>query len=157
MSAPTRRALLAGAGAAMALPAATPMAAHGASVVPWMPDTPPEMLRLLTRDIEAMSADPHPDAELIRICAEHIANRTAANADESNLEPEDNPLWRAYCRTWDAIEAAKPQTMGGVLAKARAAAEEGSVLDEDGLPSDPKAAAWAWHLVNDLLRLYEKA
>jgi hypothetical protein len=126
VSAPTRRALLAGAGAAAALPALAAPAA----------------------------ASPGPDADLIRICAEHIANRDAFNASPIPAEPDNDPLWQAYCRTYDAIEAAKPQTIDGVLAKARATAAEGEILDETGFPTDPTAQAWAWEVVNDLLRLY---
>jgi hypothetical protein len=47
VSAPTRRALLAGASAAVALPAAAPIVAQAAPATLQMPNTPYEMLRLL--------------------------------------------------------------------------------------------------------------
>lgn len=95
----------------------------------------------------------NPDAELIRWCAEHIVNVDAFNRDGGYLENEVDPLWWAYRRTLDAINAAKPQTLEGVVAKARAAKAEARGPDGSDRPEDGSAARWAWHLVNDLLRL----
>jgi hypothetical protein len=136
----TRRAVLAGA----------------AATAPIMP-LPSETLRRIAREIEATSRPTHPDADLIRTCAEHIANRDAFNAYEGNLEPKDNLLWRAYCRTWDAIRDAKPQTIEGIIAKARAAKAEAQDPDGTEDPEYEAAADWSWHVVNDLLRVSGKA
>jgi hypothetical protein len=92
------------------------------------------------------------DAELIRLCAEHIENFDAYNNDPSHLEPEENPVWHAYERTRDAIAAAKPKTIAGMLTKARAAKVEASHPDGRERP-EGQAAIWAWDLVNDLIRL----
>jgi hypothetical protein len=129
VNAPTRRALLVGASAAVTLPAA----------------------------IAPAAAATGPDAELIRLCAEHIVNRHAFNTDRSGLELEDDPLWNAYQRTSAAIDAAKPQTMDGILAKARAIAAESDKLDDRGYPMDVTATEWAWDLVRDLQRLCGEA
>jgi len=94
-----------------------------------------------------------PDAELIRLCAEHIANMAAYNADGGNLEPEDDPLWHAYERTREAISAARPQTVEGMLAKAQAAEAEARTPDGGENPENCPAADWAWDLMHDFLRL----
>lgn len=91
------------------------------------------------------------DADLIRICAEHIANREAYNADSSGLEPKDNPLWQAYMRTFEVISDAEPQTLAGLAAKARATKEEVTLPDGTEVPEDE--AIWAFDLVKDLIRL----
>lgn len=91
------------------------------------------------------------DASLIALCAEHGANRDAINFADELPDEWDHPLWAAYDRTRDGIGAAQPQTMEGVLAKARAAkAEAGG----DNYPEGSPAADWAWDIVNDLLRLH---
>jgi hypothetical protein len=93
------------------------------------------------------------DADLIRLCAEHAANMDAYNRDCSDLEPEDNALWAAYERTRDAISKAVPQTVEGMMAKARAAKAEAREPTGGENPQGCPAADWAWDLVNDLLRL----
>ena len=92
-----------------------------------------------------------PDADLIRICAEHVANRDAYNADSSGREPEDNPLWQAYVRTFEAISDAKPRTLAGLAAKARATKEEATHPDGTEVPEDE--TVWAFDLVKDLIRI----
>ncbi len=98
-----------------------------------------------------------PDADLVRICGEHIANRAAYNEHGGRLELECDPLWLAYERTRDAISDAKPQTMAGMLAKARAAIAEARRLDGTEEPEGTPAATWAFDLANDLLRLHGAA
>jgi hypothetical protein len=108
----------------------------------------------LLRDLTGQNG-PSPDAELIRLCADHIANRHAYNTSGNDLEADDDPLWHAYVRTRDAIHDAEPATIAGVIAKARAAKAE-SVGAFPGSAENPRgtpAADWAWDLVNDLLRL----
>ena len=90
----------------------------------------------------------HPDAELIRTCAEHVVNLQVFEASSSDL---DDPLWQACCRTHDFISAAKPKTLAGMLAKARAA--KAVALNSDGSenPEGTPGLYWAWDLMNDLL------
>jgi hypothetical protein len=97
--------------------------------------------------------EPHPDAELIRICGEHRARIAAAN--DFGTGEDDCPLWLAYERSRDAITAAKPQTMAGLIAKARAAKAEATDFDgvEMSHGSGTMGEIWAWDLVNDLVRL----
>lgn len=99
----------------------------------------------------AKAEAPHPDAELLRICAQHIVNLRAFNASTVDAEEDDDPLWTAYTRTRDAIGGAKPCTLDGMLAKARAAKAEArspaGIDDPEGTPGEQ----WAWDLVNDLL------
>jgi hypothetical protein len=56
-----------------------------------------------TAAIVATSADPNPDAELIRTCAEHIENWTTYNREGGVLECDVDPLRHAYERTMLAI------------------------------------------------------
>ena len=93
----------------------------------------------------------HPDAELIRLCAQHVVNMDAYNHDAGDLDAEDCPLWLAYASTRDAISNARPQTMDGFLAKARAAKAEARTPGGEENPENCPAARWAWDLVNDLL------
>ncbi|WP_431282748.1 hypothetical protein ACQW02_25640 [Humitalea sp. 24SJ18S-53] len=99
-------------------------------------------------------AAPNPDADLIRICAEHVANIAAYNRDGGRLNCEDDPLWAACERTLYAIDDADPQTMEGILAIARAAKSEAQMPNGVEDPANCPAADWAWCIVNDLLRLY---
>jgi hypothetical protein len=96
---------------------------------------------------------PHPDAELIELCAEHIVNLHAYNASDSGLDCEFDPLFLAYEHTLHAIGEAVPLTMAGLFAKVRAAKAEALSLDGEEHPANGPAAKWAWQLVNDLLRL----
>ena len=97
-----------------------------------------------------------PDADLIRICAEHIVNWDAYNRYGGHLEPAVDPLWLAYERTLDFISEARPETLAGLAAKARAAKIE-ALIDERGTKEDLEFTGmhgqWAWDLVNDLVRL----
>lgn len=99
----------------------------------------------------------HPDADLIAQCAEHAVNVAAFNRDGGKVEPEHDPLWAAYDRTRDAVSAAKPRTMDGVLAKARAAKADAGRSGDAGYPEGCAASDWAWDIVNDLLRLSGRA
>jgi hypothetical protein len=104
----------------------------------------------------ARATAPDADSELIRICAEHIVNMRTFNSSQSDLESDDDPLWHAYERTRDAIHDAEPQTIAGMVAKARAAEAEamGANLNGDENPAGTLAECWAYDLVKDLLRLY---
>jgi hypothetical protein len=93
---------------------------------------------------------PSPDADLIRICDGHAA---VLEALESCNCLEDCPRWLDYERSRDAIHAAVPVTMAGVVAKARAAKIEARNVDGTENPDGCPAETWAWDLVNDLLRL----
>lgn len=95
----------------------------------------------------------HPDGALISACAEHVANVEAYHGDDGEVACD--PLWLAYAQTRDTITDAKPQTMAGVLAKARAAKAEAMTLAGREDPQNGPAAGWAWDLVGDLLRLGE--
>ena len=95
------------------------------------------------------------DADLIRLCAEHAVNIETYNRDGGllNLDLDQDPLWIAYERTRDAISAAKPRSLEGMLAKARAAKAEAASVYAEGRedPAGTPAEAWAWDLLNDLL------
>jgi len=99
-------------------------------------------------------APDHPDADLIRLCAQHAVNREVYDRAGGSLDPEDDPLFTSYARTRDAISAAKPTTLEGMLAKARAAKAEAREPDGKEEPAHCPAADWAWDLVGDLLRLH---
>ncbi|MBV9748279.1 MAG: hypothetical protein JO157_05655, partial [Acetobacteraceae bacterium] len=102
--------------------------------------------------VPALATAASPDAELIALCAQHIVNMNAYNRDGGHLEPEDDPLWHAYVQTRDAIDAAEPQTIEGILAKVSAAKAEAREPDGEDFDSSV-AGAWAADVVNDLIRL----
>ncbi|TPG39910.1 hypothetical protein EAH89_29015 [Roseomonas nepalensis] len=93
----------------------------------------------------------NPDHDLIRRCAEHLACLEAVKASPD--EEEDGPAWCAYESNRDAISAAQPQTLAGLIAKARAAKLEATFWDSFENIHDTMAEPWAWDLVNALLRL----
>jgi hypothetical protein len=93
---------------------------------------------------------PHPDADLIATCAEHVVNREAYNASGGELDLDDDPLWLAYARSRDAISDARPQTMEGLRAKAMAAKAEAIEPDGRELIGGGPHEYWAWDIVNDL-------
>ena len=99
----------------------------------------------------APAANGNPDHDLIRRCAEHPACMAAVKAAPD--EEEDGPAWHAYERNRDAISAAQPQTLAGLIAKARAAKLEATFWDSFENIHDTMAEPWAWDLVNALLRL----
>ena len=93
-----------------------------------------------------------PDAALIALCEQHSINREALNNGTKTLD-DNEPEWLAYRASLDGISAAKPLTMGGLLAKARAAKAEALNLDgTDSFDLFP-VCDWTWDLANDLLRL----
>ena len=99
----------------------------------------------------------NPDADLVRLCDQHILNLHAYNTATNDLDPEDDPLWTAYERTRDAIDATQSQTLFGVLAKARAAKAEARNRDGTETPEGCPAAGWAWDIVNDLMQIVGEA
>jgi hypothetical protein len=106
--------------------------------------------RLGLLPVMAAEPAPAPDADLIRLCAQHAANAAAFTASDA----DDGPLWNAYAASRDAIHDAKPQTLAGMVAKARAAKAEATTLDGEERPEHGPAETWAWDLVNDLVRLH---
>ncbi|MFC0409502.1 hypothetical protein [Roseomonas elaeocarpi] len=102
-------------------------------------------------------ATAHPDAELLRLCAEHQVAQAAYERDGGRLEPEECPLAIAYLGSVRAIGGAEAHTLAGMLAKARAAKREALMPDGSEQPHSCVAADWAWDLLNDLLRLAGEA
>ena len=111
---------------------------------------------LLAGSTAALAAGPtraasaHPDAALIAACVENGVRRQAYN-----VAPDDGEqLWDAYIETHDFIAAAEPQTFAGVIAKARAAKDESvGPGGREEVETGCTASAWAWDVLNDLLRL----
>lgn len=96
-------------------------------------------------------ADTGADAELIAACTKHIANADAYNAsDEPDFDDRPKPLLAAYRATGQAISHAKPVTLAGIVAKARAAKH-----DAGGAPSGREVwdDRWTASIVDDLLRV----
>ena len=125
MSAPTRRAVLGATTAAIL--AAAPAAAFGSI------------------------AAQNPDAELIRVCAQHVINMDALNSVEG--WNEGGPVWTDYDEIRDFITDAQPQTLAGVLAMARAARREATDLDGEERWSGSMGEAWAPEIINHMLRI----
>ena len=92
-----------------------------------------------------------PDAELISCCAAHPEYMAAVK--DAPDEEEDGPAWRAYEKNRDAISAAMPQTLVGMIAKARAAKLEATFWDTSENIEGTMGQPWAWDLVNSLLQL----
>lgn len=95
----------------------------------------------------------HPDADLIRVCEEHTVNRDNYNRDGGYVAVGDDPLWRAYERTRDAISDAKPKTLERMVAKAFAAKAEALRPNGQEDPEGTPAEHWAWDLVDDILAI----
>jgi hypothetical protein len=87
---------------------------------------------------------PSPDTELIALCAAHPALIAAFN--EFGSGGENDPLWCAYAVSRDAIDAAKPQTLAGMRAKALAAKAEARSPDGSEEPGNclPKTGPGTW-------------
>jgi hypothetical protein len=152
MSAATRRTIVAGiAGLPTFHAIASPSPSRGERIEPRPLPQPCGVAGLA-------AADGHPDAELLRACAEHMVNLRAVLASPGCTDaPGGHPAWEAYQRTHDAINAAEPATMAGVLAKARVAMSEG-VSDnlfegEHAHGFGFTAHAWAWEVLQDLVRI----
>lgn len=135
------------------LPAATVAPALPATSMESPQVSLPEEGNMPSRHICALRGE-NPDADLVRLCAEHVVNLRAYNSDRSDLDEDQNPLWRAYEATRDAIDAARPQSLVGMVAKAHAAKVEALEVDGAERPAHCPAADWAWDLVGDLLRLH---
>jgi hypothetical protein len=103
-----------------------------------------------THPLPARRSQPHSDADLIRICEGHKA--VVEGLHQCNCM-EDCAHWQAYERSRDAIHAAVPVTLAGMVAKARAAKIEALNVDGTENPDGSPAENWAWDLVNDILRL----
>lgn len=95
------------------------------------------------------------DADLIAVCADHPRVTEAFNQCHVD-SGDDNPFWLAYCRSRDAISDAKPATLAGLLAKAKAAKFEARMPDGHESPDGGMGETWAWDIVNDLLRICEE-
>jgi hypothetical protein len=102
--------------------------------------------------IPAIAAQ-QPDADLIRICAQHTVNRITLDKGEHHDTIEYNAVDYAYAATLQAVCDAKPLTVAGIVAKARAAKDEAQLLRGGEGPEGSIAAQWAWDIVNDLIRL----
>ena len=99
---------------------------------------------------EQMSAD----HDLIQLCTHHIANCQALEA--CPLDPDESSHWAAYLSSNDAISHARPTSLAGLVAKARAAKREALQNGREDI-TNGSALVWGWHLVNDLIRLDEGA
>ncbi len=95
------------------------------------------------------------DAALIETCEQHIANHHAFNARgaDRDIPAEQDPLWLAYCQTSETLAEARPQTVAGIVAKARVAKVAATLPDGTEIPEHGNAATMAWDVLNDLLRL----
>jgi hypothetical protein len=89
-----------------------------------------------------------PDAGLVIACQQHLRNIDACNADPEDAGP-GNPISAEYERALDIISAAKPVTLEGLAAKARAALAEA----ESEAPPEGPGQELIWDVVNDLVRI----
>ena len=94
------------------------------------------------------------DAELIRICAEHIDNHAAFNARAGEVPLEEDPRWHAYLRSLHAICDSEPKKLAGIIAKARAALVE--AIDPEGNEVPDDEVPMIWSIVKDIIRLGEE-
>jgi hypothetical protein len=97
---------------------------------------------------------PSLDADLIAIGEQHIAAYNAGRECKGNQAAHD-VLFERYMQTVFALDNAKPQTIAGMVAKARSARHE--AMTQDGTcdtAHSQNATGWAWDILNDLLRLF---
>ena len=101
-------------------------------------------------------ATDNPDAELIRLCAAHgaIARACDESDPESSLDIDDDPLFYAYGLSCDLIRKARPVTLAGIIAKAKAVVVEDPKIADPEYCSHGPAESWSFDLVNDLIRLF---
>ena len=135
---PTRRVVLAGAGAALAVPAAA---------------APPE-------------ASGSPDAALIALCADFVARERTGNAlsaqadsmpqgpERDAVEARKDEVGADYHERLDEIVSMRAQTLAGARAKAEVVIGW-CILDLDGEPAGEDAVAWS--LAQDVLGLVGRA
>ena len=96
----------------------------------------------------------HPDADMIRTCQSLAGALSAYEACEGADEADAGD---AYERLATAIDEVRPQTLDGMVAKAKAAIEHASQtpgLDVTRGERSSVAEGWAWDLMHDLLRLH---
>ncbi len=110
------------------------------------------MIAVIEKEAPVGASDP--DAKLITACERHPAVLETWNADLQSINDEamqagEGPAGVAHDASRDLIAAAEPQTMAGMLAKARAALAE----DDPGTDFASDAHEWAWDVMMDLLRL----
>lgn len=96
------------------------------------------------------STTPNPDADLIRLCDALPALKAAFEADPRDAD--DNPAWPPYVSACEAISAAAPQTMAGVVAKARAAMVPGVGHSRES-DFTSHGEEWAWCVAQAIARL----
>jgi hypothetical protein len=96
------------------------------------------------------------DARLIALCAQHIRNYDAVKCGPDDDDPSVAQLWAAYNGTHKEICEAKPQTIAGVLAKARAALVEARVPDGRFVFGGSSGERWACDLTLDIVRLADE-
>ncbi len=112
----------------------------------WPEEIGPDLLRLL--DAGKLSANIHPDADLIAACAIYPDRLDAFN----NSDEWDGPDQAALDEVTAIIENARPSTVAGMVAKAKAARAEAA--GGGGWESSRNDAdAWARHLVDCLIGL----
>jgi hypothetical protein len=103
------------------------------------------------------SALPHPDAALFDLCADHLRNLAAVNADTSGMDMETCPTSQRYLATLDAVLEARPRTLAGVVALARVAQAEALLPDGSVMFSGSCAETIAENVIGDLIRLAPEA
>jgi len=95
----------------------------------------------------------NPDAELIAACKQHSLNIRAYNRSPEDDTDPPGPLWSAYETTRDLISEAVPQTLAGVIAKAKAAAHEARGLHGEEAWGGSMGERWSQDIAKDLLRI----
>ena len=96
----------------------------------------------------------NPDAPLIALCDSMPAVLRDLNAAPGDLD-DTSPEWLPYDRVANAMCAARPETLEGVMAMARATAVYAGEGADDEEP-DGVVAVWAWAIVQHLLRIEGK-
>lgn len=97
----------------------------------------------------------NPDADMIALSRLHVANLQAYN--NSCAEDEASPLHAAYLASYNRLQTMRPETMEGWIAKAHSAKAEARQPDGQEDPDGTVAAAWAWELLNDAIRIARRA
>ena len=97
----------------------------------------------------ALSSSVGTDAELIAVCDTHRAKIDAYNGSPGMTldEAEKHPLWLAYSASRDFINQAKPKTIDGIRAMARAAKAEVQGLEDDDSVAGTPAEFWSVEII----------
>jgi len=107
--------------------------------------------------VGALPAAPgrHPDEDLFALSKAFLAAREAFNSADNDLDAEHDPLWHAFEASEDALRAAVPDTLEGLVEKARVLRLDATGSDGTLVFAPVLAPSWAAPILADLTHLID--